>query len=60
MVKVWLAALAGALALLVGEAAGSPAARLDVTIPMSDGIPIAATLYVPDGTPPAGGVPSGR
>ena len=58
MVKVWLAALAGALALLVGEAAGSPAARLDVTIPMSDGVPIAATLYVPEGTPPAGGWPA--
>src|SRR5262245_13166758 len=58
VVKVWLAALAGALALLVGTAAGSPAARLDVTIPMSDGVPIAATLYVPDGTPPAGGWPA--
>ncbi len=58
VVKVWLAALAGALALLVGDAAGSPAARLDVTIPMSDGVPIAATFYLPDGTPPAGGWPA--
>jgi ABC-2 type transport system ATP-binding protein len=58
VVKVWLAALAGALALLVGTAAGSPAARVDVTIPMSDGVPLAATLYVPDGTPPAGGWPA--
>jgi len=58
VVKVWLAALAGALALLVGTAAGAPAARLDVTIPMSDGVPIAATLYVPDGTPPTGGWPA--
>jgi predicted acyl esterase len=58
MLKVWLAALAGALALVVGDAAGSPAARLDVTIPMDDGVSIAATLYVPDGTPPAGGWPA--
>ena len=58
MVKVWLAALAGALALLVGNAAGAPAARVDVTIPMSDGVPIATTLYVPEGTPPAGGWPA--
>jgi ABC-2 type transport system ATP-binding protein len=58
VVKVWLAALAGALALLVGTAAGASAARVDVTIPMSDGVPIAATLYVPEGTPPAGGWPA--
>jgi ABC-2 type transport system ATP-binding protein len=57
VVKVWLAALAGALALLVGTAAGASAARVDVTIPMSDGVSIAATLYVPEGTPPAGGWP---
>ena len=58
MVKVWLAALAGALALLVGEAAGSPAVKQDVTIPMDDGVSIGATLYVPDGGPPAGGWPA--
>src|SRR5262245_19079876 len=58
VLKVWLAALAGALALVVGDAAGSPAAKLDVAIPMDDGVSIAATLYVPDGTPPAGGWPA--
>ncbi len=58
MAKVWLATLAGALALVVGDAAGSTAARLDVSIPMDDGVAIAATLYLPDGTPPAGGWPA--
>jgi predicted acyl esterase len=58
VVKVWLAALAGALALLAGEAAGAPAARQDLTIPMDDGVSIAATLYLPDGAPPPGGWPA--
>jgi ABC-2 type transport system ATP-binding protein len=58
VVKVWLAALAGALALVVGDAAGSPVARQDLTIPMDDGVSMAATLYVPDGVPPAGGWPA--
>jgi predicted acyl esterase len=58
VVKVWLAALAGALALLVGDAAGSAAAKQELTIPMGDGVSIAATLYVPDGSPPAGGWPA--
>ena len=58
MVKVWLAALAGALAFLVGDASGSPAAKLDVSIPMDDGVSIAATLYLPNGSPPAGGWPA--
>jgi predicted acyl esterase len=56
--KVWLAALAGALALLVGDASASPAAKLDVSIPMDDGVSIAATLYLPNGSPPAGGWPA--
>ena len=29
-----------------------------VTIPASDGLPLAATLYIPDGTAPAGGWPA--
>ena len=58
VVKVWLAALAGALALVVGDAAGSPVASQDLTIPMDDGVSIAATLYVPDGAAPAGGWPA--
>jgi len=57
--KLWLAALAALVALLVGQpAAGSTAARTDVTIPMDDGVSIAATLYTPDGAAPAGGWPT--
>ena len=58
MVKVPLAALAAALILVGGEAAGSPTAKQDVSIPMDDGVSIAATLYVPDGTAPSGGWPA--
>ena len=32
--------------------------KQDVTIPASDGLPLAATLYVPDGAAPAGGWPA--
>jgi predicted acyl esterase len=38
------------LALVAGEAAGSQTARQDVSIPMDDGVSIAATLYLPDGS----------
>jgi len=58
VVKVWFAVLVAAVVLVVGEAAGSPAARQDLSIPMDDGVSIAATLYVPDGTTPAGGWPA--
>jgi ABC-2 type transport system ATP-binding protein len=58
VVKVWLTALAIALVLVAGEAAGSPAARQDLSIPMDDGVSIAATLYVPDGAAPSGGWPA--
>jgi predicted acyl esterase len=58
VVKVWLTVLAAALVLVTGEAAGSQAARQDVSIPMDDGVSIAATLYLPDGSPPAGGWPA--
>ena len=58
MVKAWLTALAAVLVLVAGEAAGSAAAKQDLTIPMDDGVPIAATLYVPDGAAPAGGWPA--
>ena len=58
MVKLWLTALAVGVVLVTGEAAGSQAARQDVSIPMDDGVSIAATLYVPDGAPPAGGWPA--
>ncbi len=58
MVKVWLAGIAAAVVLLVGEAPAGGLARQDVTIPMDDGVSIAATLYVPDGAEPAGGWPA--
>ena len=32
--------------------------KQDLTIPASDGLPLAATLYVPDGAPPTGGWPA--
>jgi predicted acyl esterase len=58
VVKAWLAALAAALVLVVGNAAGSPAAKQELAIPMDDGVSIAATLYLPDASPPAGGWPA--
>ena len=58
MVKVVLAALAAALVLACGEAAGSPAAKQDLSIPMDDGTSIAATFYLPDGSAPSGGWPA--
>ena len=56
--KAWLAGLAAVVVLLVGEATASPTARQDVLIPMDDGVRIAATLYLPDGSPPADGWPA--
>ena len=58
VVKVWLTALAAALVLVAGEAPAAAFAKQDVLIPMDDGVSIAATLYVPDGAPPAGGWPA--
>jgi predicted acyl esterase len=58
VLKAWLAALAALLVLVAGEAPASSLARQDVSIPMDDGVSIAATLYVPDGTMPAGGWPA--
>ncbi|HXG77181.1 MAG TPA: alpha/beta fold hydrolase [Gaiellaceae bacterium] len=58
MLKALLAALAAALLLLAGAAPASTLARQELAIPMSDGTGIAATLYLPEGTPPAGGWPA--
>jgi predicted acyl esterase len=58
MVKALVVALLASLLLAVGDAPGSVAARQDVSIPMDDGVSIAATLYVPDGVAPAGGWPA--
>jgi predicted acyl esterase len=58
VVKAWLVALAAALVLLAGDATGATAAKQDLAIPMDDGVSIAATLYLPDGAPPAGGWPA--
>jgi predicted acyl esterase len=44
--------------LFVGEATGSAFSKQDVSIAMDDGVSIAATLYLPDGTPPAAGWPA--
>jgi pimeloyl-ACP methyl ester carboxylesterase len=58
VVKVWLIALAAALVLSVGEATGSTASTQELSIPMDDGVSIAATLHLPDASPPAGGWPA--
>ncbi len=58
VVKAWLGGLAAALVLVVGEAPASTLARQDVLIPMDDGVSVAATLYLPDGSPPSGGWPA--
>lgn len=57
-VKRWLAVAVLALALVVGEASGATYARQDVSIPTDDGVSLAATLYLPDRSPPAGGWPA--
>ncbi|HET9460734.1 MAG TPA: alpha/beta fold hydrolase [Gaiellaceae bacterium] len=56
--KACLAGLAAALVLVVGNAPAGTLAMQDVLIPMDDGVSIAATLYVPNGTAPAGGWPA--
>lgn len=58
MLKVWLVGLTAALMLLVGEAPASTFSRQDVSIPMDDGVSIAATLYLPEGAAPSGGWPA--
>src|SRR5262245_15129638 len=57
VVRVLLGALATALVLVGGDATGAAAAKQDLSITMDDGVSIAATLYLPDGTPPPGGWP---
>jgi predicted acyl esterase len=58
VVKAWTLGLAAALVLFVGDATGFVLSKQDVSIPMDDGTSIAATLYVPDSAPPAGGWPA--
>jgi ABC-2 type transport system ATP-binding protein len=58
VVRRWLAGVTAVLVLVVGEAAGATFARQDVAIPMDDGVALAATLYLPDRSPPAGGWPA--
>jgi pimeloyl-ACP methyl ester carboxylesterase len=58
VVKSSLTVLAAALVLLVGDATGATFSKEDVSIPMDDGVSIAATLYLPDGAAPAGGWPA--
>ena len=55
---VAMAAVLFLVLLVVGNAPGSTLARQDVSIAMDDGVSIAGTLYLPDGTPPAGGWPA--
>ena len=53
-------ALAAALcaALSVADARAGTYTSQDVTIPMSDGVQIAATVFIPDSAPPPGGLPA--
>jgi pimeloyl-ACP methyl ester carboxylesterase len=54
-----LALLAAVVAVAASSGHASTAfARQDVTVTMADGTPIAATLWLPAGTPPAGGWPA--
>jgi dienelactone hydrolase len=45
-------------ALAVGDAQAGTYAAQDVTIAMSDGVPLAATVFTPDGAAPDGGRPA--
>jgi predicted acyl esterase len=58
VVKTCLAGIALALVLFVGNAPGSTDSSQEVSIPMDDGVSIAATLYLPEGSPPTGGWPA--
>jgi predicted acyl esterase len=49
----------GVLTLILPRAAGAaPFSKQDIFVPMDDGVPIAATLYEPQETPPASGWPT--
>jgi predicted acyl esterase len=50
-------AFAASFAVVVDARAGTYTSQ-ELMIPMSDGVPIAATLLTPDGTPPRGGRPA--
>jgi alpha-beta hydrolase superfamily lysophospholipase len=58
VVRAWIGGLAAALVLSAGDASGAALVRQDVAIPMDDGVPIAATLYLPGGATPPGGWPA--
>jgi predicted acyl esterase len=58
MARALVVALLTSLLLAVGDAPGSTTSRQETSIPMDDGATIAATLYLPDGSPPAGGWPA--
>jgi predicted acyl esterase len=62
VVRIWTAAAGAAVAVLVaGLLLAAPAVALsqqEVTILSPDGTQLAATLLVPDGSPPAGGWPA--
>ena len=60
MVRIWVATAVAMLAALLaaGTAPSSSFSQKDVTIVSADGTELAATLFVPDGAPPAGGWPA--
>ena len=59
MPRAWIAVAAVALSLvLAGSAAPATVSKQDVTIKADDGASLAATLFEPSGSPPAGGWPA--
>jgi len=56
--RLLLPAVLAVLVLVVGEAPAASFSRQELSIPMDDGTPLAATLYVPEGDVPAGGWPA--
>jgi predicted acyl esterase len=58
VVRIWSTAAASAFVLLLWATPAGAFTKQDVTLPMDDGVPIAATLYLPAGAAPAGGWPA--
>ncbi len=56
--RVLLVLLAAVAAALLATGRADASSRQDVTITSGDGTPLAATLTLPDGTPPPGGWPA--
>ncbi|MDH4345316.1 MAG: CocE/NonD family hydrolase, partial [Thermoleophilia bacterium] len=58
MVRVWILCVAAIAAALLAAVPAQAFTRSEQTLTAGDGVPLAATLFVPDGQPPAGGWPA--